>query len=67
MRRDVSEKKEEPEKAFCTVEMRGSEIRQCRTIYNREAPEDAMKFMKKVAREAEKRIAKKEIRIQITA
>lgn len=60
-------KKEEPEKAFCTVEMRGSEIRQCRTIYNREAPEDAMKFMKKVAREAEKRIAKKQIQIRITA
>ena len=62
-------KKEEPEKAFCTVEMKGSQIKQCRTIYNRDAPEDAMKFMKKVAKEAEKRIAEKEkkLRIQITA
>lgn len=60
-------KKEEPEKAFCTVEMRGSEIVQCRTIFNGNAPEDAMRFMKKVAREAEKRIAKKQVRIQITA
>lgn len=62
-------KKEEPEKAFCTVEMKGSEIKQCRTIYNRDAPEEAMKFMKKVAKEAEKRIAEREkkLRIQITA
>lgn len=41
-------KKEEPGKPFCTVEFRNGKMIQCRTIYNGHAPEDAMKYMKKI-------------------
>ncbi|MDO5411600.1 MAG: PcfJ domain-containing protein [Lachnospiraceae bacterium] len=59
-------KKEDPNTAFCTVEMKGSSIKQCRAIYNRTAPEDAEKFMEKFSKEVEHRIQKKrkELRIQ---
>ncbi len=53
-------KKEDPTKAFCTVEMDGSRIVQCRGSCNREAPKEAMDFMNKFAKAVKKRIAEKE-------
>ena len=53
-------KKEDPEKAFCTVEMDGSKIVQCRAVCNSAAPDEAMSFMEKFSRDVRKRIAKKE-------
>ena len=50
---------EEPDKAFCTVEMDGSRILQCRAKLNSEAPKEAKEFMEKFSREVEKRIEKK--------
>lgn len=50
---------EEPDKAFCTVEMDGSRILQCRAKLNAEAPKEAKAFMEKFSREVEKRIEKK--------
>lgn len=41
-------KKEEPEKPLCTVEFNKGKLVQCRAKYNRTAPEDAMKYMKKI-------------------
>lgn len=41
-------KKEEPEKPFCTVEFNEGKLVQCRSKYNGPAPEDAMKYMKKI-------------------
>lgn len=58
-------KKEEPEKAFCTVEMNGSEIVQCREIFNRPAPEEAMKFMEKFSKDVKKRLREKQAQIAI--
>lgn len=52
-------KKEEPEKAFCTVEMDGSKIRQCRATRNSAAPEDAMAFMRKYEKQVKKRLEEK--------
>lgn len=50
---------EEPDKAFCTVEMYGSRILQCRAKLNAEAPKEAKEFMEKFSKEVEKRIEKK--------
>lgn len=52
-------KKENIEEAFCTVEMKGSEIVQCRAVRNSTAPPEAMAFMDKLAKEVEQRIWKK--------
>lgn len=41
-------KKEEPEKPLCTVEFNKGKLVQCRAKYNSTAPEDAMKYMKKI-------------------
>ena len=41
-------KKEEPEKPLCTVEFNEGKLVQCRTKYNGQAPEDVMKYMKKI-------------------
>ena len=41
-------RKEEPKKPFCTVEFKDGKLIQCRTKYNRDAPEDAMKYMEKI-------------------
>lgn len=40
--------KEDRNTPFCTVEFTNGRMKQCRTIYNRDAPEDAMKFMEKI-------------------
>lgn len=53
-------KKEMPERAFCTVEMRGSEIEQCRAIYNGKPPKEAEEFMGRFAKQVQKRIVEKE-------
>lgn len=53
-------KKEEPDKAFCTVEMQGSRILQNRAVRNSEPPQEAKIFMEKFSKEVEKRIRKKE-------
>lgn len=58
-------KKEDPEKAFCTVEMDGSRIVQCRAIRNSVAPAEATLFMEKFSKEVRKRIEKKEKQIAI--
>lgn len=47
-------KKEEQDKSFCTVEMKGKEIVQCRAELNRTAPPEALAFMKKVQKHYEK-------------
>ena len=41
-------KKEEPEKSFCTCEMRGAEVLQCRVEYNKNAPDYAWEFLEKI-------------------
>ena len=53
-------KKEMPERAFCTVEMKGSEIEQCRAIYNGKPPKEAEEFMGRFAKQVQKRIVEKE-------
>lgn len=62
-------KKEEPDKAFCTVEMDGGRILQCRAVRNSEPPKEAKEFMEKFSGEVEKRIRKRneKIRLQVTA
>ena len=52
-------KKEHIDESFCTVEMKGSEIIQCRAIRNGVAPAEAMEFMNKLAKEVAKRMQKK--------
>lgn len=51
-------RRQEPDKAFCTVEIRNVEgkmtVIQNRTMYNREAPEDARAFLEKAVRKAQK-------------
>lgn len=59
-------RKTEPEKAFCTVEMNGSRVVQCRSIRNGTAPEDAEKFMSKFSTEVAKRIEKRRKEIMLT-
>lgn len=51
--------KENPKKTFCTVEMDGSEIKQCRSDYNRDAPKEAWEFMKRLSKEVDKRLKKR--------
>lgn len=53
-------KKEMPEKAFCTVEMEGSRIKQCRAIYNGTPPKEATEFMERFAKQVQKRIVEKD-------
>lgn len=53
-------KKENIDAAYCTVEMNGSSIVQCRAVRNNMAPPEAMKFMELVAKEVQKRIEKKQ-------
>ena len=43
-------RKENQDKPFCTVEFNNGTLIQCRTIYNKDAPEDARKYMEEVAR-----------------
>lgn len=52
-------KKEEPDKAFCTVEMKRNEIIQCKAVRNSQAPKEAEEFMKRFSREVERRIQEK--------
>lgn len=60
-------KKEEPDKAFCTVEMDGERTLQCRAVRNSEPPEEAKEFMEKFLKEVARRIRKQKNRLQITA
>ena len=60
-------RKEEPDKAFCTVEMNGERILQCRAVRNSEPPEEAKAFMDKFSKEVARRIRKQKNRLQITA
>lgn len=60
-------RKEEPDKVFCTVEMNGEKILQCRAVRNSEPPEEAKVFMDKFSREVARRIRKQKNRLQITA
>ena len=60
-------RKEEPDKAFCTVEMNGERILQCRAVRNSEPPEEAKTFMEKFSKEVARRIRKQKNRLQITA
>lgn len=60
-------RKEEPDKAFCTVEMSGERILQCRAVRNSEPPEEAKEFMEKFSKEVARRIRKQKNRLQITA
>lgn len=59
---------QEPEKSFCTVEMDGSRIRQCRAVRNSEPPEEVREWMAKYAelvgsriRERDEKQAKKAV------
>ncbi|MBQ8306973.1 MAG: PcfJ domain-containing protein [Blautia sp.] len=52
-------RKEEPDKAFCTVEMDGSRIIQCRAVRNSQPPKEVTDFMAGYSREVDKRIKKK--------
>ena len=58
-------RREEPEQAFCTVEMEGSRVVQCRAIRNSNPPAEVMDFMQRYSREVEKRIRKRKVRIQV--
>lgn len=60
-------RKEEPGKAFCTVEMNREKILQCRAVCNSEPPEEAKAFMEKFSKEVARRIRKQKNRMQITA
>lgn len=60
-------RKEEPCKAFCTVEMNREKILQCRAVRNSEPPEEAKAFMEKFSKEVARRIRKQKNRMQITA
>lgn len=55
-------RKEEPEKSFCTVELSGINLIQCRAAYNQDAPEEAKRFMEKFLKELKKRLEKEEKR-----
>lgn len=58
-------RKEEPGKAFCTVEMQGSRIVQCRAVRNSAPPKEAEEFMERFSRKVEQRIRKKQARIRL--
>lgn len=51
-------KKEDLDKSFCTVEIQGTKLIQCRSVYNKDAPEPAMKFMKKYLKQMKKKLEK---------
>lgn len=53
-------KKEDPQSAFCTVEMDGSTVVQCRAVRNSDPPREVKAFMERYAREVDMRIRKKE-------
>lgn len=53
-------KAEAPDNAFCTVEMDGSRIVQCRAIRNATPPKEVTEFMERYAKEVDKRIRRKE-------
>ena len=65
-------RKAEPNKSFCTVEIgrKGMNftIVQNRIIYNKEAPEEAVRFMKRAVEQAQKKINRKmkKERVQVT-
>ena len=40
---------DEPDKPYATVEFKEGRLMQCRTAYNRNAPEDVMKYMDRIA------------------
>ena len=52
-------RKENPEQSYCTVEIKGNELIQCRSIYNGDAPFEAREFMDKFLRELTKRLQSK--------
>ena len=52
-------KKEDMESSFCTVEIVGTELMQCRAKCNQSAPQEAMRFMEKFLKELKKRLKKK--------
>ena len=60
-------RKEDPDKAFCTVEMDGSRVVQCRAIRNSTPPQEVSDFMARYSRTVEKRIQRRaaEARIRI--
>lgn len=55
-------RKKEPDKSFCTVEIKNIQgkftIIQNRIIYNKEAPKEAKEFMNKAVEEAQKKVEK---------
>lgn len=51
-------KKDAPEKSFCTIEIAGGELQQCRAAYNQKAPEGAENFMEKFLKVFKKRLEK---------
>ena len=53
-------KKEEPDKAFCTVEMDGDRVVQCRAVRNSTPPEEVTDFMQRYSREIAVRIRKRQ-------
>lgn len=53
-------KAEAPDNAFCTVEMDGSRIVQCRAIRNATPPKEVTEFMERYTKEVDKRIRRKE-------
>ncbi len=53
-------KAEAPDNAFCTVEMDGARIVQCRAIRNSVPPKEVTEFMERYAKEVERRIRRKE-------
>ena len=57
--------REDPDKAFCTVEMDGSKVKQCRAIRNSEPPQEVKTFMEKYSREVARRIMKKQEHVRI--
>lgn len=52
-------RKSEPDKAFCTVEMNGSRVVQCRAVRNSQPPQEVTAFMETYSREVARRIIKK--------
>ncbi len=52
-------KKEDIEKSYCTVEMKGFEIKQCYEAYNRPAGEETKKWMEQYVKKIEKREQKR--------
>ena len=65
-------KKSEPDKSFCTVEIRNTiSIQQLRSGYNKDAPEEAKEFakkwMKEVTKRQEKKIAENRVVVPVSA